>query len=63
MTNDMLEDKEKLVKENGILEFETELERKINSKSRILSSGGKQIDHLQPRTLKELVNEIFLQEE
>lgn len=63
MTNDMLEDKEKLVKENGILEFETELERKINSKSRILSSVGKQIDHLQPRTLKELVNEIFLQEE
>lgn len=43
MTNDMHKDKEKIVKENESLELETELERKINLKSRILSSGGKQI--------------------
>lgn len=31
MTNDMYEDKEKLVNRNDCLELETELERKLNS--------------------------------
>jgi len=60
MTNDMHEDKKKIVNGNESMELEIELQRKQSSEVNVLKRRG--ADHLQLRTLKVLANKFFIQE-